>query len=53
MAKTVTDSGLGKRCPNFRWRKEIWYSGADHRDHGTAGRLHPGGLPCERVSGDG
>ena len=24
MAKTVTDSGLGKRCPNFRWRKEIY-----------------------------
>ena len=21
--------------------------------HGTAGRLHPGRLPCERLSGDG
>lgn len=26
---------------------------ADRRDHGAVGRLHPGGLPCERVSGDG
>ena len=27
--------------------------GADRRNHGAAGRLRSGGLPCEGLSGDG
>ncbi len=53
MAKTSEDSIMGKRCSDPEWGEKNRNPGADHGSHGVAGRIHPGGVLCEGLTGIG